>query len=302
MQGDAVIIEVALNEAVTPATHAHVPQSPAECATDARRCAEAGAAIAHWHAVDASGTQRLADADLYGQALDTMAGCVLGYPSYPIDVPDTVEARLSHCLRLRNEHGMELGPLDVATVNLVFIDTARSLLAPLEPTADHDVIRNSLPFVAAALTRYREVGLVPTVAAFDVGSTRTVAALAQVGILSQPFLLKIFLWGSPLIGPEPSVEALDLHLRQIPDNVDIEWIVVPYGITEPPCIEELARAALDRGGGVRIGIGDNPTALAHLDNPRAVELAPRWATEARRPVASATGLRQRLGIDRPHQP
>ena len=55
-------------------------------------------------------------------ALDEMAGCVLAYPSYPIDVPDTVDARLGHCLTLRAEHGLELGPIDVSTVNLVLWD------------------------------------------------------------------------------------------------------------------------------------------------------------------------------------
>ncbi len=74
------------------------------------------------------------------------------------------------------------------------------VLAPLEPTPGFDVIRNSLPFVAGALARYCDVGLVPTIATFDVGSTRTVAALTDAGVLEQPVLLKIFLWGSPAHG------------------------------------------------------------------------------------------------------
>src|SRR5947207_3414269 len=162
MKNDAVVIEVGLNEAVTPAAHRHVPQQPSECAADARRCADAGAAVVHWHAVDPSGAQRLADAQLYGAALDDMAGCVLAYPSYPVDVPDTFDARLGHCVTLRAHHGLELGPLDVSTVNLVLWDPATGALGPLEPSAGYDVIRNSLPFVIAALARYDEVGLVPT--------------------------------------------------------------------------------------------------------------------------------------------
>src|SRR2546426_7864027 len=150
MRNDAVVIEVGLNEAVTPETQRHVPQQPKECAADARRCADAGAAIVHWHAVDAWGVQRLDDAELYGAALDEMAGCVLAYPSYPVDVPDTFDARLGHCLELRAHHGLELGPLDVSTVNLVLWDPTTAALAPLEPIAGYEVIRNSLPFVIAA--------------------------------------------------------------------------------------------------------------------------------------------------------
>lgn len=298
MRNDAVVIEVGLNEAVTPATQRHVPQRPSECAADARRCADAGAAIVHWHAVDASGAQRLADAALYGAALDDMAGCVLAYPSYPVDVPDTFDARLGHCLTLRAHHGLELGPLDVSTVNLVLWDPATGALAPLEPLAGYEVIRNSLPFVIGALARYHEVGLVPTVAAFDVGSTRTIAALVQAGFLHEPVLAKIFLWGNPAIGPEPSVQALELHLRQLPEHLDVEWLVVPYGIADPAQVEELARAALERGGGVRLGIGDSPAASLDLPNAALVERATSWAAEAGRPVASAEDVRERLGMHR----
>jgi 3-keto-5-aminohexanoate cleavage enzyme len=296
MERDAVVIEVGLNEAVPKAAHPHVPHTPPECAADARRCAEAGAAVVHWHAVDEAGAQRLDDAELYGAALDLMDRCVLAYPSYRTDVPDAVDERLGHCLALRARHGLELGPVDVATVNLVLWDPATRTLAPLEPVPGYEVIRNSLPFVTDALARYREVGLVPAVAAFDVGSTRTIGALAAAGLLAEPVLCKIFLWGSPAIGPEPSVEALDLHLRQLPGDLDAEWLVVPYGIPDPALIEQLARAALERGGGVRIGIGDNPIAFAPSDNPRLVELAARWASDAGRPVASAGDLRARLGI------
>jgi 3-keto-5-aminohexanoate cleavage enzyme len=299
MEHDAAIIEVGLNEAISPAVHRHVPQRPLECAADARRCGEAGATIVHWHAVDDAGEQRLADTVLYAAALDAIDGCVLGYPSYPIDGPDTVDDRVAHCLDLRRRHGMEIAPVDVASVNIVVADAAGRAIAPLEPAPGYDVIRNSLPFVVAALASYRAAGLVATVAAFDLGSTRAIGALAQAGLLDQPVLCKIFLWQSPLIGPEPSVEALDLHLRQLPTGVDVEWLVVPYGMTDPAAVEELGRAALERGGGVRIGIGDSPHAFPDATNAQLVDLVARWATDAGRPVATVDGVRARLGTSRP---
>ena len=294
MQGDAVIVEVGLNEAVSPASHPHVPQTPQECGADALRCSGAGASVVHWHAVDASGAQRLGDASIYGEALDAMAGAVLAYPSYPTDVPDEVDARLGHCFDLRRDHGLEIAPIDVATVNLVLPDGG-----PREPMDGFEVIRNSMPFVHAALARYQEIGLVPTLAAFDVGCTRAIGTLATSEAIPQPVLLKIFLWGSPIIGPEPSVEALDLHLRQLPEGVDVEWVVVPYGIADPDLVEEIARAALERGGGVRLGIGDAPHAFPRHTNPHLVELAATWAAEAGRPLASADDLRTRLGTTHP---
>ena len=298
MKDDAVVVEVGLNEAVSPELHARVPQSPRECADDARRCADAGASVVHWHAVDDAGMQRLADTALYGAALDAMDSCVLAYPSYPVDVPDTVDDKVGHCLALRERHGMEIAPVDVATVNVVVVDDQGRAIAPLEPAPGFEVIRNSLPFVSDALTRYRAAGLVATVAAFDVGATRAIGALVAAGLLDQPVLCKIFLWESPLIGPRPSVEALDLHLRQLPPDIDVEWLVVPYGMTDPAAVEELARAALERGGGVRIGIGDSPRAFPDVTNAQLVELVERWAADAGRPLATVHALRARLGTRR----
>ena len=290
-----MIIEVALNEGVTPALHARVPQHADECAADARRCAESGASIVHWHAVDDDGREALGDATLYGAALDLMDGRVLAYPSYPVDVPATVGDRLGHCLELGRNHGMEIAPVDVATVNVFAVDpTGRAL----ERGAGDDVIANPPSFVVEALTSYRAGGLVPTLAAFDVGSTRAIGALARAGLLAEPLLLKIFLWESPLIGPRPSVEALDLHLGQLGGDIDTEWIVVTYGMADPGSVEAIARAALERGGGVRIGIGDGPRAFPDATNAELVELVGRWAAEAGRPVASTDDVRQRLGIGR----
>jgi uncharacterized protein (DUF849 family) len=294
MDRDAVILEVAMNEAVSPAVHPAVPRQAAECAADALRCADAGATVVHWHAIDADGVQRLGDAALYGEALEGMGGRVLAYPSYPVDVPDTVDARLAHCFVLRQDHGLELGPVDVASVNFVLWNEGARTLAPLEPQPELEVIRNSLPFVAEALARFRAVGLVPTLASFDLGSTRTIGALARAGLVAEPVMVKIFLWGSPIIGPEPSVEALDLHLRQLPAEIDVEWVLVPHGIVDRGLVEELARAALERGGGVRVGIGDTPAAFTELSNPEIVEMAVRWAEGAGRSVASLEEVRERL--------
>ncbi len=169
----------------------------------------------------------------------------------------------------------------------------------MESTPGVDVIRNSFPFVVDALASYRATGLVATVAAFDLGSTRAIGALAHAGLLDQPVLCKIFLWESPLIGPRPSVEALDLHLRQLPPDIDLEWIVVPYGMTDPARVEELARAALERGGGVRFGIGDSPHAFPDATNAQLVDLVARWAADAGRPVATVDAVRTRLGTSRP---
>ncbi len=294
---DAAIIEVGLNEAVLRPQHAQVPYSPAECAAEASRCAEAGAAIVHWHARDPkTGEQRLADVALYGEALDAMRPSgVLAYPSYPVDISG-FDTRLDHCWALYERHGLELGPIDVGSVSIVAWDETARDLPFAEALPAGGVIANPLAFILAALEHTQQLGMVPTLGAFDVGFTRLVALLFEAGRLPGPVLLKIFLSGAFAVGPFPSEEALDLHLRQLPDGLDVEWLAVPYAIGDPDVIERLCRHALERGGGLRVGIGDNPMAHPQATNGALVELAVGWADAAGRPVATANDVRRRVRL------
>ncbi len=289
-----MVIEVGLNEAAMRPQALHVAYSPAECAADAVACSAAGAALVHWHARDPqTGAQRLGDTTLYGEALDGMRSCgVLAYPTYPIDV-DTVDGRLGHCFALHRDHGLELLPLDLGSVSTVIWDAA-SASFPF-PDVEPGVVTNPLAFTLGALERAREVGLVPTFGVFDLGGTRTLALLLEAGVVREPVMVKLFLSGAWAVGPFPSEAALDFHLTQLPDGLDVEWIVVPYSLDDPALIERLCRHAIERGGGVRVGIGDNPAADPDATNARWVERAVAWADAAGRPVASAGDVRTRLG-------
>jgi len=299
LRRDAVIIEVGLNEAAPRALNRYVPYSPEECAEDARRCAAAGAAVVHWHARDPlTGEQLLGDARIYGEALDHMRDVdVLAYPSYPVDTTAFHE-RFGHLWTLHDRHGLELAPLDVGSVNTVLWDEqARSFVAT-DQLLDGAVVTNPLPLTLQALDEIYARNMQPTVTSFDVGITRTVVLLTQAGKLRPPVFLKIFLSGAWAVGPFPTEEGLDFHLRQIPENLDIEWVLVPYALSDPALIERLCRHALARGGGIRVGIGDTPGAYPRHTNAQLVEDAARWAEEAGRPVASAADVRRRFGLRR----
>jgi len=295
---DAVIIEVGLNEAVSSAVCERVPVTPEACAADARACHAAGAAVIHWHARDpATGEQRLGDAALYGEMLERLADCsVLAYPSYPVDADVSYEARLTHVWELRERWGLELAPVDVGSVNVVVWDGASHRFVGLEAVAALPVIANPLSFVLSALDRAHALGMQPTLGAFDVGATRTMVLLAEAGRVRPHVLHKIFLSGSLAVGPFPTEQALDYHLAQIPAGLDVEWLAVPYAIEDPALIERICRAALERGGGVRVGLGDNPAAQPGATNAALVERAARWAAEAGRPVASGDDVRDRFAI------
>ncbi len=298
MERDAALIEVGLNEATMRAQHPHVPYAPAECAEDTRRCAEAGAAVVHWHARDpVTGVQRLDDAALYGAALDLFRPSgVLAYPSYPPWAGAGAD-RLAHVWALRERHGLELAPLDLGSVGIVVWDERTQRFGPgLDDLREHGVVANPLPFLLDGLERSRSLGMVPSLAAFDVGFTRTMVLLARAGALPPPAFLKIFLSGAWAVGPFPTEEALDFHLRQIPADLEVEWVLVPYALDDPALVERLCRHALARGGGIRVGIGDNPAAFPQSTNAALVERAAAWVADSGRPIASPADVRRRLGL------
>jgi uncharacterized protein (DUF849 family) len=166
----------------------------------------------------------------------------------------------------------------------------------VELLREHGVVANPLPFLLDALDRVYALGMTPSLASFDVGFTRTMVLLARAGKLRPPLFLKILLSGAWAVGPFPTEEALDFHLRQIPADLDVEWIAVPYALDDPALVERLCRHALARGGGVRVGIGDTPAAEPKASNAELVERAARWVVESGRPVASAADVRRRFGL------
>lgn len=291
------IVEVGLNEAAPRALNGRVPYAASECATDALRCGDAGAAVVHWHARDAAtGAQRLGDADLYGTALAPMrrAG-LLAYPSYPVE-PVTLDGRFGHCWQLRARHGLELAPVDVGSVSIVPWDERARTFAGLDALGEQTVVANPLPLTLAALENIQALGMVPSLGAFDVGNTRTVALLAEAGALRGTIYLKIFLSGAWAAGPTPTEEAIEYHLRQLPPELDVAWVLVPYALSDARLVERLCRRALDLGGGIRVGIGDTPAAFPELCNAEVVELAVRWVEASGRSLASPAEVRARLGL------
>lgn len=297
MNRDAVIVEVGINEGATRGQNPNIAFSPGECAADAVRCAEAGAAVVHWHAREPdTGAYRFGDTALYGEALDNMraASNVLAYPTYPIDTA-TPEERLLHVWDLHERHGLEIAPIDIGSVTIVLWDDAgHDFFGVGMPGVD--VVANPLSFTLDALAQADARDMVPTLGAFDVGFTRTMVLLAESGRLRPPVFLKIFLSGGWAVGPFPSEAALDFHLAQIPTGLEVEWVAVPYALDDPALVERLCRHALAQGGGVRVGIGDNPSAYPEATNADLVEAAARWCEEAGRPVATPTEVRARFGI------
>jgi uncharacterized protein (DUF849 family) len=298
LAGAAVIIEVGLNEGAGRGVNPHVPIGPDDVVADALRCRDAGATMVHWHARDPqSGDQRLGDADLYAAALAPMrAAGLLGYPSYPVDGV-APRHRLDHVWALRERVGMELAPIDLGSVTTVPWNPHLNDFVGLDwLRTQSGVVDNPLTFVVDAVEMADARSMVCTFGAFDVGCSRILGMLHESGRIEGPVVHKVFLSEGWAVGPKPSEAALDLHVAQLPDGLDVEWVAVPYSHHDPATVERLCRYALERGGHVRVGIGDSPAANPTATNAELVEQVVGWAEAAGRPVATPEQVRTRLGL------
>ena len=116
-----LIIEAAINEAASKDTNLTVPYGPEEIAAEAIACAEAGAAIVHFHARDpVSGDQAWLGTELYADAMrriERECDAIL-YPTYSARFP--IEERFSHLegLAAERELRFEMGTIDLGAVNM----------------------------------------------------------------------------------------------------------------------------------------------------------------------------------------
>jgi uncharacterized protein (DUF849 family) len=302
-----LIIEVGLNEAVGRDQHPGVPIHPREIAADIVECAAAGASIVHFHARDpATGEQRFADTELYRQAMHAVreAGCdVQMYPTYPPFLshgPDPALERFGHVLALADDPraALRVAPLDMGSLNLAMSAQGRLLPGASALPLEHSVYANPVPLLARMLREYDARGLVAALAIFEPGHLRTTLALLASG-LGRRALLKFFLSATWLHGPLPDRAGLESYLRLLEalrDGRELEWICAPSGLSSAAQVEALLRAAIELGGHVRVGLGDNPEAARGRSNRALVERAAQLAAECGRPLESPRGLLERFGL------
>lgn len=295
-----VIVEVGLNETASKARNPNVAYGPEEVAADAIACAKAGASIVHFHARHDDGTQAWSDADCYRHAMELIAvECdLLCYPTYPPRVPR--EERYRHLWALADEPStarIELAPLDIGSRNVVLWNAAEQRFATLDMLpAEHQVAINSPAELEWVLREADQRGLHPTLGIFDLTYLRYSVHALWAGILRPPLLMKWFLAEGWVSGPFPTVAGLNGYLDQIPDDVEYEGIVVPYAMATPEGCEALLRRALERGQGVRVGIGDNPDAFRTETNPTLVAMAVEMAAARGLQPATPADVRDRLGL------
>ena len=285
---EPLIIECALNEQVTKRENPMVPISADELVTDALAAAGAGAAILHFHARDG-------DALLHpGTAFyrDVMRRIrrenreVLLYPTY--GASPTPRERFSHLEALAEdpEIRLDFATIDPGAVNLADLDPAGGGLGW---DFVHSVSHAEAQHFLALAARHR---MLFSFTVREPGHVRHALAYRSLGLAPDPLLFKVTMGEQAAWGLPPGPEALRILTEaSVPSGVPYRYMTHVYGSRHA----ELCRYAVEHGGHVRTGVGDNPRFEgARLGNAEQVARVVAMAEAAGREVASPAETRRLL--------
>jgi 3-keto-5-aminohexanoate cleavage enzyme len=286
-----VILEVALNGVTTRRRNPNVPATVEEHTKDALACVDAGATIIHTHAPNLVVGAAEA-AEQYATAFRPVVEQHPGVVCYPtVGFGETIEDRYRHVELLDDMGLVRQGAVDTGSVNLG--GTGRDGLPP----ASEFVYTNTFASIGYEMQVCAARGLGPSVSIFEPGFLQVVLAYARAGALPAGTLVKFYFagggylgGGDPLWGSPPIIEALDLFLAML-DDTPVQWAVAVLGgsLLDTP----IARAALERGGHLRVGIEDWDDGPANVEQ---VAAAVALCSEVGRPMATISQTEQLLGL------
>jgi 3-keto-5-aminohexanoate cleavage enzyme len=286
-----VILEVALNGVTSRHRNPNVPANVEEHAKDALACVDAGATIIHTHAPAlVVGAEEAAEQ--YATAFRPVVEQHPGIVCYPtVGFGDTVQDRYRHVELLHDMGLVRQGAVDTGSVNLG--GTGRDGLPP----PSEFVYTNPFAKISYEMQVCTERGLGPSIAIFEPGFLQVVLAYSRAGALPPGTFVKFYFaaggylgGGDPLWGAPPIIEALDLFLAMLGD-APVEWAVAVLGgsLLDTP----IARAALERGGHLRVGIEDWDAGPTNLEQ---VTAAVALCAELGRPMATITQTEALLNL------
>lgn len=256
---------------VTKAQNPAVPYSAAELAEEAARCHAEGARVIHLHVrrPDGSPTQ---DRETFRAAIDAIRART---PEVIVQV--STGGAVGMTVEQRTE------PLD--------LDPEFCTLTTGTCNFGDEVFENPFPLIEAIANKARSRSVRMEIEVFDAGFVDNALLLHRKGVLPAPLHFDFVLGVSgAMIGTE---DRLDFLRSTIP--ADASWMVAGVGRYELP----LARAAIARGGQVRVGLEDNlfvSKGVLAKGSWELVRAAADLAREAGRPLATPEQARQILSL------
>jgi len=290
--GEPVIIEVASNGLTRRGHNPAVPVTPAELATDAIACLDAGASIVHTHAADPGAPPTTLAAE-YAACFEAVLAHEPDAICYPTTgVGPSVADRYAHVAMLASQRCIRATFVDPGSVNLGGAGPD-GLPPPLE-----FVYTNTFADIRYAFDLAARHRLGPSVAVFEPGFLQVTLAYQEAGALPPGTFVKLYLAaggyltpGRALWGAPPIPEALDLYLAMLAGR-DLPWALAVVGgaIFDHP---DLVEAALAAGGHLRVGLEDWPDGPTNVEQ---VRRAVAWCERAGRPVARPAEAARILGL------
>ncbi len=294
---EPLIIECSLNEQVTKEQTPHVPIAPDELVRDALEATRAGASILHFHARDVdSGDLLHPGTELYREMMREIRRAdpdVLFYPTY--GASPTPEERFSHLDALAADPDVRL---DFATIDPGAVNYADFVRG--EGPDEHRLGWDYVLSVSHGEVEYffdlcRRRGIRFSFTVRELGHVRHVLAYRELGWATDPLLFKITMSENHAWGVPPSHEGLRiLTAGIIPGDVPYRFMTYVEGASHPA----LSRLAVETGGHVRTGVGDNPRFGDELlSNAQQIERIVEMADRVGRPVADAKQARELLAVE-----
>ncbi|NQZ98439.1 MAG: 3-keto-5-aminohexanoate cleavage protein [Myxococcales bacterium] len=293
---EKLIIAVGLNENVTREQNPNVPITPDEIAEDIAACVDAGASVIHLHARDPkTGEPRMNDPAQY---LDIFRAIqrrvdVPCYPTYP--TWSDCEERYQHVVALAEDPdcSLEVAPVIGGTTNLGVIDREKRQLRYTTGPGE-SVLFNPYGYMAHHLEFARKHDLWVSHDIFEPGMVRNAIAFWEMGAYQRPMLLKFFMAENHAFGFPPEIRYLETLVSLLPEELDCEWLFLPFGVEFGRCWE-ISTWCIENGGHVRVGVGDNPSGPGYLPtNAERVHQIAEASRERGRAVASVTDVRTRF--------
>ena len=272
-----VVLECAINGSGSR-KNPHAPETVQEHITEMMRVLDAGVTIAHNHSnqfyEDPEQTAQFY-AEVYKPIRERYPHAIL-YPTVNLDTKVLHEERRALPPGGACAHHRVLAKAGLA--NMVMLDTGVTAIAILEKDG---IAKDEAYFVYQFWpedVRFSkqictDFGCGASVGVYNPGWLKNVIAMARAGTLPRGSKINLF-FGADHIGSmaPPIPEALELYLKMM-EGLDLEWAVGCPEWDRSVMDTPLAQMALERGGGLRVGLEDNATGPSNIEQiERAMEL------------------------------
>jgi uncharacterized protein (DUF849 family) len=259
-----------------------IPYSPKEIGEEAKRAADAGAAIVHIHARTAQGGPDWSVetfAEIFAE-VRARTDVIINFSTGAVGIPP--DERIAHIRDLRPE----MAALNMGSMNYAIYSETRK-------TFYHDhVFANPFKDIQFFLETMNKAEVRPEMECFDTGHIGNTRPLIHMGVLQPPHQFSLVMG---VLGGIPGTT------RHLVDQVDSlppgsHWQVIGIGLNQWP----LVAAAIGMGGNVRVGLEDNfyvEEGNMAKSNGDLVGKASRLVHDLGRQVATVAEARAQLGLE-----